>query len=134
MPKYRKKPVVIEAVQIKNRMTVETLEGTMTGEPGDWLITGVNGEQYFCKDDIFKKTYELVVEYPPYNPTVPYIPCTPSTPDPYVPPWRIGDVWINSQGGSTSDIYCCPEHNEPLSIKTGVPADRPKGRTDMGSK
>jgi hypothetical protein len=33
----------------------------MKGNIGDWLITGVNGEQYPCKDDIFKKTYEEIV-------------------------------------------------------------------------
>lgn len=60
MAKYRKKPVIIEAVQITRKMTVETLEGVMTGNPGDYLITGVKGEQYFCKLDIFEMTYELV--------------------------------------------------------------------------
>lgn len=58
--KFRKKPVVVEAVQIQESQTIETLEGTMTGNRGDWLITGVKGEQYFCKDDIFKLTYEPV--------------------------------------------------------------------------
>jgi hypothetical protein len=57
---YRKKPVVVEAVQIAQSMAVETLEGRMQGNPGDWLITGVRGEQYFCKDDIFRETYEPV--------------------------------------------------------------------------
>lgn len=56
--RYRKKPVVIEAIRISRPMTVETLEGTMRGNPGDWLITGVAGEQYFCRDDIFRATYE----------------------------------------------------------------------------
>lgn len=60
--KFRKKPVVIEAIQISRRMTVETLEGTMSGDVGDWLITGVKGEQYFCKPDIFEATYEKVEE------------------------------------------------------------------------
>lgn len=60
MPRFRKKPVVIEATRLTNKMTVETLEGTMTGDKGDWLITGVNNEQYFCKDDIFRKTYEPI--------------------------------------------------------------------------
>lgn len=60
MPKFRKKPVVIEATQITRKVTVETLEGTMIGTPGDWLITGVANEQYFCKPDIFEKTYETV--------------------------------------------------------------------------
>ena len=30
----------------------------MTAEPGDWIITGIHGEQYPCKPDIFKETYE----------------------------------------------------------------------------
>lgn len=58
--KFRKKPVIIEATQLTRKMTIETLEGIMTGNPGDWLITGVKGEQYFCKDDIFNMTYEAV--------------------------------------------------------------------------
>ena len=62
MPKFRKKPVVIDAMRITRKMTVTTLEGVMTGNPGDWLITGVNREQYFCKDDIFRKTYESTDE------------------------------------------------------------------------
>lgn len=85
--KYRKKPVVIEAVQffddndviyelsqfIDNQPTrvsykdpenpkliVETLEGELTASIGDYIIKGVNGEFYPCKPDIFEKTYELV--------------------------------------------------------------------------
>lgn len=68
---FRKKPVVIEAVQLTRRVTIHTLEGDMVGEPGDWLITGVKGEQYPCKPDIFAETYELVPEHGPspyYNP------------------------------------------------------------------
>lgn len=57
---YRKKPVVIQAVRITTPMRVETLEGTMCGQPGDWLIIGVEGERYFCKDSIFRQTYELL--------------------------------------------------------------------------
>jgi len=60
MTKYKKKPVVIDAVQLTRKITIETLEGSMVGNIGDWLITGVKGEQYPCKDDIFKETYELV--------------------------------------------------------------------------
>ena len=56
--KYRKKPVVIDAYQTDQEMYIETLEGTMRADPGDWIITGVNGEQYPCKPDIFEKTYE----------------------------------------------------------------------------
>ena len=60
MAKYRKKPVVIEATQITEELKIETLEGVMIGKVGDWLITGVNGEKYPCKNDIFQKTYEPV--------------------------------------------------------------------------
>ena len=55
---YRKKPVVIEAVQATKAGNIETLEGTMRYEPGDWIITGVKGERYPCKPDIFEATYE----------------------------------------------------------------------------
>lgn len=85
--KYRKKPVVIEAVQFFNTtesieklsgfvdnqdvvvdyknpekpiMKIETLEGIMSASEGDYIIKGVNGEFYPCKLDIFEKTYELV--------------------------------------------------------------------------
>ena len=60
--KYRKKPVIIDAVQLTERIEIDTLEGIMIGNPGDWLITGVKGEQYPCKDDIFRMTYEPVGE------------------------------------------------------------------------
>ena len=60
MAKFRKKPVVIEAEQTDRWMVIKTLEGDMKAAPGDWIITGVNGEQYPCKPDIFEKTYEPV--------------------------------------------------------------------------
>jgi len=85
MGKYRKKPVVIEAVQITddwfdndppnilhpldhrieydpvNRcVNIKTLEGTMVGKIGDWIIAGVQGEVYPCRADIFEQTYDLV--------------------------------------------------------------------------
>lgn len=58
--KFRKKPVVIEAYQTDKEMYIETLEGTHKASVGDWIITGVHGEQYPCKPDIFEKTYEPV--------------------------------------------------------------------------
>lgn len=58
--KYRKKPVVIEAYQTDHEFDIDTLEGTMRASIGDYIITGVDGEQYPCKPDIFEKTYELV--------------------------------------------------------------------------
>lgn len=80
--KYRKKPVVIEAVRWTGSITPEvedllgeakvlpkgssllipTLEGVMEARRGDYIIRGVNGELYPCKPDIFKKTYELLEE------------------------------------------------------------------------
>lgn len=62
MPFYRKKPVVIEAIVLEADRVIETLEGPLQGRKGDYLITGVNGEQYPCKPDIFHKTYEEVKE------------------------------------------------------------------------
>ena len=56
--RFRKKPVVIDAVRLTRPVTIETLEGNMRGEVGDWLITGVKGEQYPCKPDVFAQTYE----------------------------------------------------------------------------
>ena len=72
--KFRKKPVVIEATQwfklgdhpaVKkhedaDKGFVATLEGIMLVTPGDWIVTGVKGEHYACKPDIFAMTYEPV--------------------------------------------------------------------------
>lgn len=44
----------------KKPLIIETLEGDMIASKGDWIVTGVDGEQYPVKPDIFKKTYELV--------------------------------------------------------------------------
>ena len=81
MKKYRKKPVIIEAVQyngeniaeisefVTNRgmsfdgeLKIETLEGTMIASIGDYIIKGVKGEFYPCKPDIFEQTYEEVID------------------------------------------------------------------------
>ena len=84
MAQFRKKPVVIEAVQFHdskeglavvvsfipngqvwfsgNNPVIKTLEGDMTAQPGDWIIKGVKGEFYPCKPDIFEATYEAVDE------------------------------------------------------------------------
>ena len=58
MAKFRKRPVEVEAFQTDKEMDIPTLEGIMHANIGDWIITGVNGEQYPCKPDIFAKTYE----------------------------------------------------------------------------
>lgn len=58
--KFRKRPVIIEAYQTDRPMDIETLEGIMHADTGDWIITGVKGEQYPCKPNIFDVTYERV--------------------------------------------------------------------------
>ena len=60
--KFQKKRVIVDAYQTDKDMYIETLEGGMHASPGDWIITGVNGEKYPCKPDIFEKTYEPVSE------------------------------------------------------------------------
>ena len=45
---------------IHNRWKVGTLEGSLVAKCGDWVIRGVKGEIYPCKDDIFRATYEEV--------------------------------------------------------------------------
>lgn len=60
MAQFRKKPVVIEATQTDVEVKIETLEGAMTASPGDWIITGIKGEKYPCKPDIFAATYDAV--------------------------------------------------------------------------
>ena len=82
MPKFRKKPVIVEAVQwtgnnreemekfipntilakknAEEELAIGRLEGVMTASKNDWIIKGVHGEYYPCKPDIFEKTYEQV--------------------------------------------------------------------------
>lgn len=77
--KYRKKPIVIDAVQYKGNnleeilnifedfecnletsthLGIDTLEGKMLCGIGDYIIKGIKGEFYPCKEDIFLQTYE----------------------------------------------------------------------------
>jgi hypothetical protein len=62
MPKFRKKPVVIEAERTSVPVPINTLEGVMLAEPGDWIVTGTQGERYPVKPHIFEQIYELVEE------------------------------------------------------------------------
>ena len=55
---FRKKPIVISAFKTTEQDEIETLEGLMTAEVGDWIIKGIQGEIYPCKDLIFKETYQ----------------------------------------------------------------------------
>lgn len=60
--KFRKKPIIVEAYQTDKEIIIETLEGPLIASPGDWIITGIKGEKYPCKPDIFEKIYEPVDE------------------------------------------------------------------------
>ena len=78
MGKFRKKPVVVEASRWikpgdhpavtlrwedgRSVPYIPTLEGDHIVTPGDWIITGIKGEHYPCKPDIFAATYEEVTE------------------------------------------------------------------------
>ncbi|MBR2619551.1 MAG: hypothetical protein IKC98_01785 [Firmicutes bacterium] len=56
--KYIKRPIPIKAYQADREMIIHTLEGDMKAMPGDYIVTGVKGEQYPVKKEIFEKTYE----------------------------------------------------------------------------
>lgn len=82
--KYRKKPVVVDAIQYtgtnfkeilefiggqdergkidihQNSIFIKTLEGDMEAKPNDWIIRGIKNELYPCKPDVFEETYEKV--------------------------------------------------------------------------
>ena len=55
-----KKPIAIKCIQIDEPFTVETMEGTMQGKKGDWLMVGIHGEMYPIDNSIFEKTYDLI--------------------------------------------------------------------------
>ncbi|MDN3723478.1 PGDYG domain-containing protein [Aequorivita sp. SDUM287046] len=55
-----KKPIPIKCIQIDEPFEVESMEGTMKGKAGDWLMIGVNGEKYVCDAAIFQKTYRII--------------------------------------------------------------------------
>ena len=57
MAKFRKRPVIVEAIRCKQKTMIHTLEGSLFARAGDWIITGVKGEKYPCQDDIFRMTY-----------------------------------------------------------------------------
>jgi hypothetical protein len=59
---YLNKPVKRNALLMEEEFNVQTLEGVMHGNAGDYLMEGVNGELYPCKPDIFAKTYTEVTE------------------------------------------------------------------------
>lgn len=58
--RFMKKPIVIEAFQTDKELIIQTLEGPIKASVGDWIITGIRGEQYPCKPDVFESTYQPV--------------------------------------------------------------------------
>lgn len=60
--RYKTKPVEIQAYQTDKEMIIHTLEGDMKASVGDYIITGLKGEQYPCKPDIFNAKYELITQ------------------------------------------------------------------------
>ena len=60
MAKYVKKPIPIEAVQMDKPFKTKTMEGELWGKAGDYLVTGVRGEQYPVDKEIFEETYERI--------------------------------------------------------------------------
>jgi hypothetical protein len=55
-----KKPIPVRCVQIQEPFRVETLEGTMEGKAGDYLMIGIRGEMYPCAKEIFDETYDFI--------------------------------------------------------------------------
>lgn len=52
----------IGSLEINRIYQLDTLEGNMRADFDDWIITGVNGEMYPCKPNVFEKTYEPIEE------------------------------------------------------------------------
>jgi len=61
---YMKKPIQVKAIELKERIRINTREGTLYGEVGDFLIEGIEGEVYPCGKKIFWKTYEEINHIP----------------------------------------------------------------------
>lgn len=55
--RYQKRPMIVRAKEMLEPFAVETMEGTMRGKAGDFLMEGVRGEQYPCDREIFLETY-----------------------------------------------------------------------------
>ena len=55
-----KKPIPVRCTQINEPFEVETMEGTLRGKAGDYLMVGIHGEMYPIDQDIFNKTYDIL--------------------------------------------------------------------------
>ena len=58
--RYRKKPVIVSAYQTAETIYIQTLEGLMRAGAGDYIVTGIQGEHYPCKPQIFAATHEPI--------------------------------------------------------------------------
>lgn len=56
----RKRPIHIRVVELTERIQINTREGSLIGEPGDFLAEGINGEIYPIGREIFFKTYDFI--------------------------------------------------------------------------
>ena len=131
--KYRKKPVVIEAVQWTGNnhaemcefidpevfeiiprvgLVIHTLEGDHHASPGDYIIKGVNGEFYPCKPDIFAKTYEAAL--PTLTPQNEWVSVEERLPE-STEHWETYIVTVNRSHWPTSSFDPCDApYNEEL--------------------
>ncbi|WP_121353279.1 hypothetical protein [Flavisolibacter nicotianae] len=55
-----KKPIPVRCIQIQEPFRVETMEGTLEGKAGDYLMIGIKGEMYPCEKEIFEATYDVL--------------------------------------------------------------------------
>lgn len=58
--KCLKKPIAVQAVQMKNDFFVTTMEGRVEGKKGDYLMIGIGDERYPCNKEIFEKSYDFM--------------------------------------------------------------------------
>ena len=58
--KVIKKPILIKALKMSTDFFVDTPEGRVLGKAGDYLLIGIKGERYPCREDIFKESYDVV--------------------------------------------------------------------------
>ncbi len=114
MARYIKKPVEIDAdqwnpddpqcvenmklissIRVKGRyLFIDTLEGSMQAESGDWIIRGVKGEYYPCKPDIFEMTYEPLPTLPDQCPEQKPTHCP-----------ECNSTWIKNPYGNTWECF-----------------------------
>lgn len=129
--RYRKKPVVIEAFQLPavddwniapfmdwaeeqglhnytsgrdESIVIETLEGSMQADPGDWIIKGVAGEFYPCKPEIFEQTYEQETQELPLRVDAPKLAALICGENPANALWSASEVLIGTYAGSNVTI------------------------------